>query len=186
MRKLLFVFVLSFTFVVSNAQTEDMKFSGIPMNQTYSSFVDALKQKGFTDNVKQLVWDFPGYKFITLAGKFWQFDDCEIRVKYSATTDSIASVAVRKQFFSIWYKKVFELMDNLDLKYGERLRLRGDANNSEYRWFSREPYGMVEVNWLLMEEVGLDQFMIEYFTTEETKVVLKKQIKEKKAELDEL
>ena len=45
---------------------------------------------------------------------------------------------------------------------------------------------MVEVSWVLMDEVGLDQFMIEYFTTEETKLVLKKQIKEKKAELDEL
>lgn len=77
-------------------------------------------------------------------------------------------------------------MDNLDLKYGERLRLKSDAKNSEYRWFSQEPYGMVEVNWVLMEEVGLDQFMIEYFTTEETKVVLKKQIKDKKAELEEL
>lgn len=187
MRRYLFLLlVVACSIKATFAQTEEMKFVGIPMNQTQSSFISALKQKGFTDNVNQLKWNFEGYNCITLAGSFWKFDDCEIRVKYSIATDSVASVAVRKQFFSIWNKKLYELMDNLDLKYGKRICTRDDINNSEYRWISKDPFGMVEVSWVLMKNVQLDLFMIEYFTSNETRKTIGKEIVDKKAELDEL
>ena len=185
MKRSVFILVGLFAIVVINAQTESMKFSGIPMNQKYSSFIQALKQKGFNDNVKQGEWRFaPGYNFITLAGKFWHFDNCEIRVMYSAETDSIASVGVRKMFFSTWHNKVFELMSNLDLKYGERIKLKESAKESKYRWFSKESLGMVEVNWFMNSLT--DQFWVIYYTSDYTKKVLQKELNAKLSELEDL
>ena len=162
-----------------------MMFSGIPMNQKYSSFIQALKQKGFNDNVEQVEWGFaPGYKFITLEGKFWHFDKCEIRVMYSEETDSIASVGVKKNYFSTWHDKVFELMNNLDLKYGERNKLKESVKRSEYRWFSKDTLGMVEVNWIM--DSLIDQFWVIYYTPEYTKIVLQKELNDKISELEEL
>lgn len=185
MKRYLFIFVGLFAFVVINAQTESMKFSGIPMNQKYSSFIQALKQKGYNDNVKQNEWRFaPGYKFITLAGNFWHFDNCEIRVMYSAETDSIASVGVRKMYFSTWHNKVFELMSNLDLKYGKRIKLRENAKESQYRWFSKESLGMVEVSWFV--DSLTDQFWVNYYTSEYTRKLLQKEKDAKLSELEEL
>ena len=171
--------------LISKAQNTGMKFVGIPMDQPYNSFINELKEKGFTYSIKQEKWDVEGYNCVSLDGKFWKFDNCKIHVKYSIATDIVTAVAVQKDYFSIWYSQVYELMDNLDIKYGARIKFKNDKYNTGYRWISDNPSGMVNVSWCLMENI-LDLFTIEYFTSEETKKILNNEIKAKKTELDGL
>ena len=183
--KISIICFICFISIVCSAQSDDMKFVGISMNQPYRSFIEQLKEKGFVYSPKQTKWDFEGYDCITLKGSFWKFEDCEIRVKYSILNGTVASVAVRKDYFSIWKDKVYELMNNFDIKYGERIKTKNDKYNTEYRWISKDPSGMINVSWCLMDNI-LDLFTIEYFTSNETKKILNKEIEDKKKELEGL
>ena len=176
--------ILCFISTVCSAQINEMKFVGVPMNQHYTSFIEQLKEKGFSYSPQQTKWDFKGYDCITLKGNFWQFKDCEIRVKYSIIKGTVASVAVRKENFSVWKNKVYELMNNLDIKYGNRIEVENSDYTSQYRWLSTDPAGMVNVSWTMI--YSIDLFMIEYFTTEETTKILNKEIEDKKKELEGL
>ena len=68
-----FLLTLLLTFIVSvcSAQTEHMKFKGVPMEGTLQTFTSKLKAKGFMpigvqDGVSLLKGEFAGYKDCTL------------------------------------------------------------------------------------------------------------------------
>lgn len=67
MRHLLLTVLLTFVVSLCSAQTEHMKFKGIPMEGTLQTFTDKLKAKGYTsvgiqDGVSLLTGEFAGYK----------------------------------------------------------------------------------------------------------------------------
>ena len=67
MRYLLLTLMLTLAVGLCNAQTEHMKFKGIPMEGTLQTFTAKLKAKGYTpkglrDGVSMLTGDFAGYK----------------------------------------------------------------------------------------------------------------------------
>ncbi len=67
MKQLLLAIMLVFTANICSAQTNHMKFKGIPMEGTLQSFTAKLKDKGFTslgiqDGVSLLTGEFAGYK----------------------------------------------------------------------------------------------------------------------------
>lgn len=164
----------------------EMKFVGIPMNQTKKEFIYALQMKGYQITTQKDEWNFPGYECVSMKGTFWKFDNCDIRVKCSSSTDLVSSVLVKKGFYTIYRDEVHELMDNLNLKYGERFLTSNTQYGSTYRWISDKTGGMIEVGWMVMSNAGLDFFSIEYFSGEETEKQLNEEINAKKKELDGL
>lgn len=184
--------ILSLIFVVALSastfgQTNEMTFIGIPMDQTKENFIDALKKKGFNDGVKQEKWDFQDKGCITLKGNFWEFKDCSITIRYAISNDSVVSVLVHKQNYSIYQDDVHRLMESLDMKYGNRHKVRQDYYaGTEYRWFSIENGGMVSVGWHTVKEASWDDFYVEYFTSVETKKIIEKEARDKIKELNDL
>lgn len=71
MRQFLITFLFLVCSVCTFAQTDHMKFKGIPMDGTLQSFTDKLKTKGYTpmgisDGISMLTGEFAGYKDCTL------------------------------------------------------------------------------------------------------------------------
>ena len=71
MKHLFLTLILTFAVGIGYAQTEHMKFKGIPMEGTLQSFTNQLKTKGFMpigiqDGVSLLKGEFAGYKDCTI------------------------------------------------------------------------------------------------------------------------
>lgn len=71
MKHFLLTLLLTFAVGIGYAQTEHMKFKGIPMEGTLQTFTTKLKTKGFTpigiqDGVSMLTGEFAGYKNCTI------------------------------------------------------------------------------------------------------------------------
>ena len=71
MRHLLLTLMLTLVVGICNAQTEHMKFKGVPMEGTLQTFTTKLKAKGYTpigiqDGVSLLTGEFAGYKNCTI------------------------------------------------------------------------------------------------------------------------
>ena len=71
MKHFLLTLLLTFVVGISYAQTEHMKFKGIPMEGTLQTFTNKLKTKGFTpvgiqDGISLLKGEFAGYKDCTV------------------------------------------------------------------------------------------------------------------------
>lgn len=71
MRLFLLTLLLAFAANICSAQTEHMKFKGVPMEGTLQAFTNKLKAKGFTsvgvqDGVSLLTGEFAGYKDCTI------------------------------------------------------------------------------------------------------------------------
>lgn len=71
MKQFLLTLLLTFAVGIGYAQTEHMKFKGIPMEGTLQTFTTKLKTKGFTpigiqDGVSMLTGEFAGYKIVPL------------------------------------------------------------------------------------------------------------------------
>ena len=71
MKQFLLTLLLTFAVGIGYAQTEHMKFKGIPMEGTLQSFTNQLKTKGFMpigikDGVSLLKGEFAGYKDCTI------------------------------------------------------------------------------------------------------------------------
>ena len=67
MKKFLLTLLLTFAVGIGYAQTEHIKFKGIPMEGTLQTFTTKLKTKSFTpigiqDGVSMLTGEFAGYK----------------------------------------------------------------------------------------------------------------------------
>ena len=71
MKHLFLTLLLPFVVGICSAQTEHMKFKGVPMEGTLQTFTSKLKAKGFTpvgiqDGVSLLNGEFAGYKDCTI------------------------------------------------------------------------------------------------------------------------
>ncbi len=71
MKHIVLTILVSLFTMMCSAQTEHMKFKGVPMEGTLQSFTNKLKTKGFTavgiqDGVSLLKGEFAGYKNCTI------------------------------------------------------------------------------------------------------------------------
>ena len=114
MKRLLLLMLLSLC-MVCNAQTNHMKFNGITIEGTVNSFVEKLKQQGYTYQGQE--------KGITLLkGEFATFKECVIVVMRFSDRDQIAMVGVifpeDKTWEEITSRYLF-LKEKLTEKYGK-------------------------------------------------------------------
>ena len=113
MRKL-FISLLLAVSMVCMSQTTHMKFKGIPMEGTLNSFVQKLKDKGFTYLGQQ-------DGMAVLKGEFAATKGCTVGVARFSDRDQVNLVAVifpEKETWSSITKSYFNLKDMLTEKYG--------------------------------------------------------------------
>ena len=111
MKKTLTTFLLTLAVVLCSAQTQPMKFLGIGMNSTMSTFVSKLKGKGFVEDVNHTK---PNYTVMkgTFAG-----ERVKLEIRSAAKTHLVYKVDV---FFSLSTQFTYpDLQGRLSDKYGE-------------------------------------------------------------------
>ncbi len=114
MKQLIFSILLSAMVAVGSAQTNHMKFKGIPMEGTLNSFVQKLKAKGYSYLGQQ-------DGMALLKGEFAATKGCTIGVARFADRDQVNLVAVIFPEEESWNgitKSYFGLKDMLTEKYG--------------------------------------------------------------------
>lgn len=115
MKHILLTAFFCFTFSICAAQTNHMKFKGIPMEGTLNSFVQKLKDKGFT---------YIGAQdgMAILKGEFAATKGCTIGVARFEDRDQVNLVAVIFPEEDSWTditQSYFGLKEMLTEKYGE-------------------------------------------------------------------
>ena len=111
MKKTLTTFLLTLAVVLCSAQTQPMKFLGIGMNSTMSTFVSKLKGKGFVEDVNRTKPNFTVMKG-TFAG-----ERVKLEIRSAAKTHLIYKVDV---YFSLSTQFTYpDLQGRLSDKYGE-------------------------------------------------------------------
>ena len=114
MRKLLLSMLLSVC-IICTAQTNHMKFKGIPMEGTLNSFVQKLKAKGYTYIVEK-----DGSAF--LRGEFATVKGCTIIVSRFSDRDQVNIVGVIFPEDDTWNRiitRYYSLKEMLTEKYGQ-------------------------------------------------------------------
>ena len=114
MKHFIFTILMSAIVAVSSAQTTHMKFKGIPMEGTLNSFVQKLKDKGFT---------YLGHQdgMALLKGEFAATKGCTVGVARFSDRDQVNLVAVIFPEEETWNgitKSYYGLKDMLTEKYG--------------------------------------------------------------------
>lgn len=115
MKKCLLTTLFAFICTMSFAQTEHMKFKGLPLTGPLMSFVEKLKQKGYTYIGKQ-------DGIAILSGEFATVKKCTIGVASFDGKDQVNSVVVffpEKEVWSEITRDFFGLKNLLTEKYGE-------------------------------------------------------------------
>ena len=115
MKKCLLSILFAFICTMSFAQTEHMKFKGLPLTGPLMSFVEKLKQKGYTYIGKQ-------DGVACLSGEFAAVKKCTIGVATFNGKDQVNSVVVvfpEKKVWSEITSDYFGLKNLLSEKYGE-------------------------------------------------------------------
>ena len=115
MKHLFLTVLLSFVVSFSFSQTNHMKFKGIPMEGTLNSFVQKLKEKGFTSIATQ-------NRMAVLEGEFAATKGCTIGVVRFEDRDQVNIVAVIFPEQDSWTgitQSYFGLKEMLTEKYGE-------------------------------------------------------------------
>lgn len=111
MKKILFTVLFYMALIFSFGQTQPMKFLGVGMNSTMSTFVSKMKGKGFVEDVNHTK---PNYTIMkgTFAG-----ERVKIEIRSAAKTHLVYSVNV---FFNMSTQFTYaDLQDRLSGKYGE-------------------------------------------------------------------
>jgi hypothetical protein len=111
MKKILLSALFCVSLLLSSAQTQPMKFLGVGMNSTMSTFVSKMKGKGFVEDVNHTK---PNYTLMkgTFAG-----ERVKIEIRSAAKTHLVYSVNV---FFNMSTQFTYEdLQNRLSGKYGE-------------------------------------------------------------------
>ena len=114
MKKCLLLTILTVFCTIAFAQTEHMKFKGIPMTGSLTSFVEKLKTKGYSYIGKQ-----DGVAF--LKGEFASVKKCTIGVATFNGKDQVNSVVVffpDKKLWSEISSDYFGMKELLTEKYG--------------------------------------------------------------------
>ena len=111
MKKIIFTVLFCVALVAGYAQTQPMKFLGVSMNSTMSTFVSKLKGKGFVEDVSHTN---PNYTVMkgTFAG-----ERVKVEIRSAAKTHLIYKVDV---YFNMSTQFTYpDLQDRLSGKYGE-------------------------------------------------------------------
>jgi len=111
MKKILTTLLFSLMLIVGHAQTQPMKFLGIGMNSTMSTFTSKLKGKGFVEDVNHTK---PNYTVMkgTFAG-----ERVKLEIRSAAKTHLVYKVDV---FFTMSTQFTYpDLQGRLSDKYGE-------------------------------------------------------------------
>ena len=114
MKHLIFSFLFSCVVAVGFAQTNHMKFKGIPMEGTLNSFVQKLKDKGYSYLGQQ-------DGMALLKGEFAATKGCTIGVARFADRDQVNLVAVifpEEETWNSITRSYYNLKDMLTVKYG--------------------------------------------------------------------
>ncbi|MBO7646815.1 MAG: hypothetical protein J6S56_01800 [Bacteroidales bacterium] len=111
MKKTLLTFICFMLILTGFGQTKPMKFMGVGMNSTLSTFVSKLKGKGFTEDVNH---NKPN--LVVMKGVF-AGERVKLEVRSAAKTHLIYNVSV---FFNMSTQFTYEdLQQRLTEKYGE-------------------------------------------------------------------
>ncbi len=114
MKKMLVMLALVVA-MVANAQTEHLKFKGVPIDGTLSQYTQRMKEKGFTylgteNGISLLQGDFAGFK------------NCYVLVSTVQNKDLVSTIGVKFQEFDNWsliYRDYSTLKEMLTEKYGK-------------------------------------------------------------------
>lgn len=111
MKKILLTGIFCIALIFSYAQTQPMKFLGVGMNSTMSTFVSKMKGKGFVEDVNHTKPNFTVMKGV-FAG-----ERVKIEIRSAAKTHLVYSVNV---FFTMSTQFTYpDLQSRLSGKYGE-------------------------------------------------------------------
>lgn len=110
MRKIIVTIVFCISLVISYAQTQPMRFMGIGMNSTLSTFVSKLKGKGFTEDVNH------SKPNLTVMKGVFAGERVKLEVRSAAKTHLVYSVNV---YFNLSTQFTYaDLQGRLSSKYG--------------------------------------------------------------------
>lgn len=115
MKRILLVLALMVSAVAANAQTEHLKFKGVPIDGTLESVTQQLENKGYTrvergDDLQIMSGDFAGYS------------NCRIIISTAKNQDLVYVVLVSFEKQTTWrslYGNYNNLKEMLAKKYGE-------------------------------------------------------------------
>lgn len=115
MKKLFITLLATVLLAPIFAQTEHMKFKGIPIDGSLADFTNQMKQKGFIyfgaeDGIAAFTGEFASYK------------DCTIEVLSSQSTKTVSKVGVFFPKCDTWaqlYGNYSQIKELLIIKYGE-------------------------------------------------------------------
>ena len=126
MKKVIFVLMLFVGMTVS-AQTDHLKFKGIPIDGTLTSFVNKLKQKGFTVQHTE-----KGTAMLT--GEFAAVKGCTAVVTEheSGVVNRVAVMFPSKDSWAMLYHDYSNLKDMLTQKYGEPAAVEEEFQDRSY------------------------------------------------------
>ena len=126
MKKLVFVLMMLVGMTVT-AQTDHLKFKGIPIDGALTSFVNKLKQKGFT--VQQ---SDKGTAMLT--GDFAAVKGCTVVVSEheSGVVNRVAVMFPSKDTWLLLYRDYSDLKEMLTQKYGEPSVVVEEFQNHTY------------------------------------------------------
>ncbi len=126
MKKLVFALMMIVGMTVSG-QTDHMKFKGIPIDGTLTSFVNKLKQKGFTLQES-------GKGSAMLEGNFAAVKGCTVIVNEheSGVVNRVAVAFPTKDTWAMLYHDYSNLKDMLTQKYGKPALVEEEFQNRSY------------------------------------------------------
>ena len=127
MKKLVFVLMLLVGMTVT-AQTDHLKFKGIPIDGTLTSFVNKLKQKGFTVQHSDK-------GTVMLSGDFAAIKGCTVVVSEheSGVVNRVAVMFPSKDTWVLLYRDYNNLKELLTQKYGEPAAVEEEFQNHSYQ-----------------------------------------------------
>lgn len=106
---------MMFTAAFAQAESEHLTFKGIPIDGSLDSFVQKMKQKGFT-----YLTSFDND--VVMKGTFSGYNDCKIHVVSTKQKESVYCVVVifpETDSWGILSSNYFKLKELLTTKYGE-------------------------------------------------------------------
>lgn len=117
MKKLLSLMFCVMMFTAALAQTESghLTFKGVHIDGSMKSFVEKMKEKGFTYQTT-----FNGV--VMMKGAFSGYEDCNISIFSTKQSDLVYTVGVNLSASNSWYvlsSSYFKLKEQLTIKYGE-------------------------------------------------------------------
>lgn len=123
------LFELSLFVYPSLGFAQDLKFLGIPIEGKLHTFVNKLKEKGYS-SIPFFIYNrsYNGFKTKNLSGSFWKFPNCYVFPRAIKGSKDVSSVIIRPRS-DYWLKD--ELIYSLDQKYGRHTEYNSTVNSDE-------------------------------------------------------